>query len=104
MLSCVYVCRLAQMLDQSKVCVSQLKVCACVIKCLIEVNGVVLLPALYFFWICVCLHMLCIELYRENKCGGDTTTTRCNLIAEITKFRKVMSQEPCTMKRASSRP
>ena len=44
-------------------------VCACVIKCLIEVSGVVLLPALYFFWICVCLHMLCRKLYRETSVG-----------------------------------
>ena len=44
-------------------------VCACVIKCLIKVNGVILLSALYFFWICVCLHMLCRKLYRETSVG-----------------------------------
>ena len=76
------------MLDQLKVCVSQIKVCACVIKCLIEVNGVVLLPALYFFWICVCLHMLCIKVNKKQVWGKHTMTIERISIAKIMKFRK----------------
>ena len=40
----------------------------CVIKC--PINGILLLlPALYFFCICVCLHMLCIKVIRKQVWG-----------------------------------
>jgi hypothetical protein len=53
------------------------------------INGVLLLLlALYFFWICVCLHMLCIKVHRKTSVGEHTATTRQNLITKIMKFGK----------------
>ena len=96
------------MLDQSKVCVSQIKslclVCACVIKCLIKVNGVVLLSALYFFWICVCQHMLCRKLYRKTSVGETHRDSKMRFNHETHKIQKAMDQEPRSPKMDQDRP
>jgi hypothetical protein len=53
------------------------------------INGILLLlPALYFFCICVCLHMLCIKVNRKLVWEKHTAITERNSIAKITKFRK----------------
>ena len=59
----------------------------CVIKCVI--NGILLLlPALYFFCICVCLHLLCIKVNRKQVWGKHTVTTKRVPTTKIMKLRK----------------
>ena len=73
-------------------------VCACVIKCLMKVNGVILLSALYSFWICVCLHMFCIKVYKKTSVGEAHSNNKTRVDRENHEIQKAMDQEPCSPK------
>ena len=63
------------------------------------------LPVLYlYFWICVCLHMLCIKVYRKTSVGETRRDGQMRFDHKNHKIWEVMSEGPCTMKRAPSRP
>jgi hypothetical protein len=68
------------------------------------INGVLLLLlALYFFWICVCLHMLCIKVHRKTSVGGTHRDNKTKFDHENHEIWEVMRHEPHPMRQAPNR-
>ena len=67
----------------------------CVIKCLYEINGVLLLlSALYFFWICVLSPHVVHKGIQENKCGEAHHDNRTEFDRKNHEIQEVMDQGP----------
>ena len=56
------------------------------------------------FWICVCLHMLCIKIYRKTSEGEAHRNNKMRLDRENHKIQKAMVQEPRSPKLDQNRP
>ena len=46
------------------------------------------------FWICVCLHMLCIKVYRDTSVGVAHHGIKTEFDRENHEIQKAMDQEP----------
>ena len=82
-----------------------MKVCACVIKCLM-----ILVESHYYyllsisFWICVCLHMLCIKVYRKICVGEAHRGIKTEFDRENHKIQKATKQKPRSPKLDRNKP
>ena len=56
------------------------------------------------FWICVCLHMLCIKVYRKTSVGEAHRDIKTELNREIHEIQKATDQEPRSPKLDQNRP
>ena len=70
-----------------------------------DTNGVLLLLyVLYFFWICVYLHMLCIKVYRKTSVWETHRDNMTEFDREIHEIQKATEQKQCSPKLDRNRP
>ena len=50
------------------------------------------------FWICVCLHMLCLKVYMKTSVGETHHDNKTEFDRENYEIQKVMDQKPCSPK------
>ena len=56
------------------------------------------------FWICVCLHILCIKVYRKTSVGEAHHNNKMRLDRKNHEIQKAMDQEPRSPKLDQNRP
>ena len=75
----------------------------CVLNmCLCNKVPYILIKTYYYtlaiFWICVCLHMLCIKVYRKTSVGETHRDRKTRFNHESHEIQEAMDQEQCSPK------
>ena len=83
------------MLDQKK-CVFNMCLCN-------KVPYILMKSSYYYlfsicFWICVCLHILCIKAYKKTRVEETHRNNKTRFDHENHEIQKAMDQEPCSPK------